>query len=163
MPTFGPSSVGSSFDPKHSAPAAVVAAAALKGLSAEGVKNTAHEKLASAFNVKHVAANHGAPALSHEASGGSVRALNALRHADSFAGGHGAHSYSVSSVAVHDRIFTASHISAVKFGANTTGGHIGHSTVQTHSGASHVTISVGEGTKLLVKDFSPSVGSGHLK
>ncbi len=156
------SSLGSGYDPKHAGPdnsrlafAASKAASAKISTSAGGV----HEKAIRGLGSDRVVAGHRETAVSGHSA--PVRAIDALRKADSFAGAAKTEAFRVSTAAVHDRIFTAGHLTAHKAVAhvgNSKAAHTEHTASPAHS-----LVSVGEGTKIIIRDVTPTVGGGHFK
>jgi len=157
------SSLGSGYDPKHAGPdnsrlafASSKAASAKIATSAGGV----HEKAVRGLGSDRVVSGHRETAVSgHNAP---VRAIDALRKADSFAGAAKTEAFRVHTAAVHDRIFTAGHLTAHKAVAHLSGGKAAAHTEHSASPA-HSLISVGEGTKIIIRDVTPTVGGGHFK
>jgi hypothetical protein len=87
------------------------------------------------------------------------RALDALRHADSFVGAAGSETYSIGGGVVHNPIFVASHLLAI-----TPSGLPDPPGGTPHSGAAaHTFLTLGENTNILVKNVTPTVGGGHFK
>jgi Ca2+-binding RTX toxin-like protein len=115
-----------------------------------------------------VAASHGGDSVVGGArdtltgSSGS-RALDALRHADSFIGAAGSETYSLGGGVGHDRIFLAGHLLAIPH----SGLHVGappDALGAAHSGAAaHTLLTLGENTTVSVKDVTPTLGGGHFK
>ena len=165
------SQLGSAFDPAHGvhANAALHGAFAPDGTVKLGGATVAQASATSSISgIDRVAASHGGATVigggrDALAGGSGSRALDALRHADSFIGSAGHETYSLSGGVVHDPIFTAGHLSAV-----TLAGLQGSDVTDLHGAASfgasaHTTLVLGESTSISVKNVTPTLGGGHFK
>ncbi len=167
MAAIGVSQTGSVYDPSYGLHAHVALRASI-GPTGE----TTTIKLGSVTAFKgsdpgrdRIVGTHSAASLAGAAPNPTARsagdgALEALRHADSFAGSAGAAAYSISGSVVHDRIFAAA-LSAVHVDLQAVAAP---GTLGASSGtAGHALFTLGESTTVSMKDVTPTLGGGHFK